>query len=995
MSSWIKTAFYTFVLLLSGITLLAQSAPCPVKAGTLKKTSICLLNGQTLLKATHRGDTLAPRNYQVAYLLTHGDEQVIEQMATEAIFELPAYDSLSGVYTIHTLVYDPATLNLGNIVFNSTKLAQVNDLLIQGNGIVCAALDLEGAQIEFGECTLPCKASAGRLVADAVSCLANNGNQDVTLKAQVQTAPVIPPGYTHLYALVYQETGEILRVGDTPFFNVMVPGKFSIHTLVYDPTTLNLNQLYEAGTVTLASIDTLLVQGGGSVCGALDKVGASFEVVACPQPCQVKAGSLAVDINPCLKDSSVTIRAVTKDNPVIPTGHQIRYLLSSGAGKVVQQISTTPSFAVSDTGVYAIHTMVYDSTTFQLDSIALGSIQVAALNTRLDSICGAVDVTGAVFNVRACPPFICSAKVGTLIAKDSTCLFNGKAKLSANVPIGPLVPAGFRNVYLLTTGDSLIIQQIGATPDFEVTRTGRFAIQGFVVDTTVFKLDSIKIGVTTASDLNALLLQGGGNICGALDTTGIVFNLNECLACPANAGTLTSNTVPCLENGAATLTVYNLDPPVVPSGFKLAYLLTNSNKVIEQISDSASFVVNSMAVYNIHTLVYDFTLLNLNTVVTPGVTNLNAVNSQLIQGGGTQCGALDTKGFSFFVLPCETTCDADAGTLKRINEPCLQNNQATIEATSDEAPVVPDGFQVRYLLSVGNGQIIRQINTTPSFLVTNQDTYTIHTLVYNPQELDINNIKIDVTSVREVDSWLLPNGDACGAVDKRGVKFEVLDCLDYCDVEAGSLGNANSFVCISNGSATLSAFIVNQSYVLSGFEVKYLLAFGNNMVIQQASDNPVFRVNRTGRYTIHTLVYDPNTFNVNTQVSGASTINMLHEQLIQGGGTICGALNLNGTAFQVSICTGGADSGDEASQLRAYPNPSTQKVNVVLPQVDKVDQIDIELIDSNGDVARQWKVDGYTPSLNLDIADVKPGVYYIRVLYDHQFVQQTSIIRAQ
>jgi hypothetical protein len=57
--------------------------------------------------------------------------------------------------------------------------------------------------------------------------------------------------------------------------------------------------------------------------------------------------------------------------------------------------------------------------------------------------------------------------------------------------------------------------------------------------------------------------------------------------------------------------------------------------------------------------------------------------------------------------------------------------------------------------------------------------------------------------------------------------------------------------------------------------------------------------------------------------------------------------------------------------------------------------VHIELINSTGDITEQWEVDGTNPNLYLDIAGQRPGVYYLRVYYDGQFVQQTSVIRAE
>ncbi|MBK9401639.1 MAG: hypothetical protein IPN36_12510 [Bacteroidetes bacterium] len=55
--------------------------------------------------------------------------------------------SAGGIYTIHTLVYDPSTLNLGIVVPGTTTGFDVNALLIQGGGSICASLDVTGAPV--------------------------------------------------------------------------------------------------------------------------------------------------------------------------------------------------------------------------------------------------------------------------------------------------------------------------------------------------------------------------------------------------------------------------------------------------------------------------------------------------------------------------------------------------------------------------------------------------------------------------------------------------------------------------------------------------------------------------------------------------------------------------------------------------------------------------------------------------------------------------------
>jgi len=63
-------------------------------------------------------------------------------------------------------------------------------------------------------------------------------------------------------------------------FSVSDPGAYAIHTLVYDPNTIDPS-LVELGFTSATEIHALLLQGGGSICGALDLVGAPVVVNDC------------------------------------------------------------------------------------------------------------------------------------------------------------------------------------------------------------------------------------------------------------------------------------------------------------------------------------------------------------------------------------------------------------------------------------------------------------------------------------------------------------------------------------------------------------------------------------------------------------------------------------------------------------------------------------------------------------------------------------------
>ena len=78
-----------------------------------------------------------------------------------------------------------------------------------------------------------------------------------------------------LYVLTQGEGLVIQNVSDMPSFDVTEGGRFTIHTLVYDPNTLDLS-IVELGVTTGVDVNGLLEQGGGDICAALDVAGRCF-----------------------------------------------------------------------------------------------------------------------------------------------------------------------------------------------------------------------------------------------------------------------------------------------------------------------------------------------------------------------------------------------------------------------------------------------------------------------------------------------------------------------------------------------------------------------------------------------------------------------------------------------------------------------------------------------------------------------------------------------
>lgn len=94
-----------------------------------------------MLSASSNGDQNVPEGYETLYVLTQGWNLTIIGVNTSPMFELEQ----TGVYRIHTLVYNPETLDLSIVEPGVTTGFDVNGLLVQGGGDICASLDVTGA----------------------------------------------------------------------------------------------------------------------------------------------------------------------------------------------------------------------------------------------------------------------------------------------------------------------------------------------------------------------------------------------------------------------------------------------------------------------------------------------------------------------------------------------------------------------------------------------------------------------------------------------------------------------------------------------------------------------------------------------------------------------------------------------------------------------------------------------------------------------------------
>ncbi len=647
----------SFALFISPTSALpVPSGGCEANAGTIsiEFNAGCLVNGEGTVSATPDGNAVVPAGFNLLYVLTQTNGLIIQAVNTAPTFTVNSLD----IYRIHTLVYDPATLDLSTIQFGETSAYDIFPLLIAGGGSICASLDVSGAPFKLQECEDVCTADAGTISADQPDqCLVNGS---ATLTATGNDISTVPPGYTVLYVLTQGPDLLIEQVSTTASFTVTASGQYTIHTLVYDPTTLDLSTVV-FGESTGGEVNGLLIQGGGTICASLDVTGAEFQVADCTPPCIVDAGTITATTNSaCVEDGGTLITAVPDLNAVIPFGYEVLYVLTSGLGQTIVGSSSTPSFTVSEVGLYTIHTLIFEPGTFDLALIEPGASGFEVENALIEgggSICAGWDLFGATTWVEL-------ATAGSLSADQSDlCLVDGSATLTASV-VEPASFGGFPIIYILSSGPDLVLLETNDTPTFTVTATGPYTIHTLAYDPATLDLSTIVLGETTGADVNALLVQGGGTICAALDVVGAEFQVADCTpVCTAFAGTLTPDQTEaiCLVDGIAHLSATPNGDAVVPAGYVVSYVLTRGPGLfIQNIEPDAAFEWPLTGEYTIHTLVYDPTTLDLSFVQFDVTTGFD-IKALLIQGGGTICASLDVAGAQFTIIDCTPPCTSDAG----------------------------------------------------------------------------------------------------------------------------------------------------------------------------------------------------------------------------------------------------------------------------------------------------------------------------------------------
>lgn len=470
------------------------------------------------------------------------------------------------------------------------------------------------------------------------------------------------------------------QIGPSPTFSVSSPDVWRIHPLVFDPATYDPGSIAFGAETVYDLRDQLSAPGAPCAAVALSVPGA--KTMECEQPCLAVAPGLGMDSTLiCLAKGQAVLTATTTSPGLVPPGFALRYLLSRTNGLIIDQVSATPSFTVTGTDIWRVHSFVYDPATFSLSSILPGVSSVYDIYPQTQAaggpLCAEVLMHAPFVKTGECKPACTASAGGLTMLQADLCLTDGNATAQA-VPDGDaIVPDGFQTLYLLTSAAApQPVLATNATPTFTMAGTGQFRIHTLIFDPGTFDPATIVPGTTTLGGINELFIQGGGGYCGALGLGGAPFQVADCgLPCDADAGAMLAEAAEvCLDETGALIAAVSFGDTLVPPGYQMAYLLSDAGAmVLLGTSTNPVFHVDTAGAYRIHALVYDPATLDLIALAWGSTTTLG-LNALLVQGGGTICAGLDVLGAPVTVQVCNSICNAgeDGEITVCINGPAFQ-----------------------------------------------------------------------------------------------------------------------------------------------------------------------------------------------------------------------------------------------------------------------------------------------------------------------------------
>ena len=289
-------------------------------------------------------------------------------------------------------------------------------------------------------------------------------------------------------------------------------------------------------------------------------------------------------------------------------------------------------------------------------NIGNGTFKITASLYKYDSGYGICDVKTFIFTLG---DTVCTADAGTLHATASNVTLTGNSAMISATADGDInVPDGYSSIFVLTSGEDLVINAVSTSPEFTVTSAGLYTIHTLVYDgrsdsANFLDLGIVEFGTTTGVDVLTVVTNAG--LCAALDVAGAPVMVEEEEVCTADAGSMYSkNPIQCLEEGISIISAKTTKSPVIPDGYERLFVLTEAYSLtILNVSSTPEFEVNHGGFYRIHSLVYKPETLDLSVVVLGETTGFDVAH---LIADNDICASLDVHGAINLVIGSKWFC---------------------------------------------------------------------------------------------------------------------------------------------------------------------------------------------------------------------------------------------------------------------------------------------------------------------------------------------------
>ena len=834
---------------------------CLAEAGTTSTSTpeVSLVDGQAEISGSADGNAVVPDGFATAFVLTMGDELVIEDFNLTGTFTV----DMAGEYRIHVLVGNPADLLNTDIIDLEAAIeagvTAVEAIALLDANDVCYALDVEGALVTVSEEEDVCDVDAGAITfadGSTTATIIVDGTPDPL--EVVQTGN--PSGESATFVITDAEAN-ILAIppGSGPFdLDGAGVGTCLIWYLVFD------------GELEGAAVGANATDLSG--CFELSN---PLEVIRNPaddggDECEAEAGTTsAAASSVALADSTATISGTNDGNAVVPMGYELAYVLTMGDDLIIQDFNTSGTFAVSMAGTFRIHTLVANidgdpaEDALDLSVVVPGETPAAAVLALLEEtgICAALDVAGAPVEVTTgdddddddddnggvSKGRISSPNGDSPVAVCS----NGDLNTTVTVELEYETPVG-QVAYVLTDEDfNILLIQDDATFDVSGNAPGIYHVFAFNYTGNILVGPGSSVFGIRFSDADFLISQN----CIILDvfddcTDGVVPTIAKGeIATPDGETRVEVCSTEDTGSGSTVTAELGYD---IQLG-QVAYVLTDSNFVILAIQDDPTFDFSDVDPAKYHIWAYNYTG---SIVAEPGQPLFGTRFSDDEFLISQNCIVVNVG------EGCTPACEAVAGTTSSDQTAVtLANGTATVSGSNDGNAVVPEGYELAYVLTMGDDLVIANFNTTGTFEVTMAGEYRVHTLVANidgapaANALDLSVVMPGVTTAAEVLALIEANG-ICAALDAAGalVTVEAAAPGITTGTIATPVGGDPGDICVSDDDDD-DTVTVDLGFEITLGQVAYVLT-DSNFIILRIQEDPTFDFSDAAPGTYHLWAYN-------------------------------------------------------------------------------------------------------------------------------------------